>query len=90
MTRADADRLAARASLGDEVTCSIDFPHEDAATAGRFLDNAMIGDRSGTRSAGSMRLASCDWRRNAGTKMNLAVRPRLGPRVELKPDKPRR
>ena len=38
--------LAALAALGEErVLFSVDYPYEDSAVAGRFLDEAALDDR---------------------------------------------
>jgi 2,3-dihydroxybenzoate decarboxylase len=42
----DVPLIAALSALGeDHVMFSVDYPYEDSATAGRFLDKAAIGDR---------------------------------------------
>ncbi|MFZ0123751.1 MAG: amidohydrolase family protein, partial [Xanthobacteraceae bacterium] len=42
----DVPLIAALAALGDDrVLFSVDYPYEDSATAGRFLDKAAIDDK---------------------------------------------
>jgi 2,3-dihydroxybenzoate decarboxylase len=42
----DVPLIAALAALGeDRVSFSVDYPYEDSATAGRFLDKAAIDDK---------------------------------------------
>lgn len=42
----DVPLIAALSALGeDRVLFSVDYPYEDSAVAGRFLDNAAIDDR---------------------------------------------
>lgn len=60
----DVPLIAAVSALGaDNVLFSVDYPYEDSATAGRFLDNAAIDDGIRDKVA----------RLNAVRLMNLAV-----------------